>query len=130
MCQLPADNGRPDPGAGQLLPVGAHGSVRDVSRPAIIAAFQQLSLEHRLLIGIDLDDKHGRFPRRMFVMPSYSAMNAHKVDGTRVSRHRAARDDGLEQEGGGHEGDERWSGRGRGAVPRRLPVALATGFMA
>lgn len=56
------------------------GEVDQASRPKILANFNAPNNKHRVLImspgvggeGVDLDDKDGRFPRRMYIIPTFN----------------------------------------------------------
>jgi hypothetical protein len=82
-----------------LLPPGSgilrlEGKVKNRDRARVQADFQAPDLQYRLLVlnfamcaeGIDLDDKHGTFPRVAFVSPTYSTMNLHQF-AWRFKRH-------------------------------------------
>lgn len=63
-------------------PIRMTGSIPKERRNAMLADFQEPSNKYRVLIGnldvlstgIDLDDKEGNFPRRVFVSPNYKTM--------------------------------------------------------
>ena len=63
------------------------GRVAKEARARVIDMFQQPDLERRLLIGnmhvcstgIDLDDKHGAFPRLCIASPNYSTITIHQL---------------------------------------------------
>jgi hypothetical protein len=63
------------------------GSVPSNKRQDILEAFQAPSVSHRILIGntkvlstgIDLDDKHGDYPRICFVSPSYHTIDLYQL---------------------------------------------------
>lgn len=64
-----------------------NGSVSGAKRKMVMDKFQTSSNEHRLLLcniaccnaGIDLDDKDGRFPRKVFVSPTYNTINIYQL---------------------------------------------------
>lgn len=68
-------------------PLVLDGRVPKEARATIIDKFQQPDLDHRLLVGnmhvcstgIDLDDKHGSFPRLCLVSPNYSTLTIHQL---------------------------------------------------
>jgi hypothetical protein len=68
-------------------PLILQGSVPKKKRAEIIAKFQASSTEHRLLIsnlkvastGIDLDDKHGDYPRKCYASPNYIISDLHQL---------------------------------------------------
>ena len=70
-----------------FAPLVLNGQVPKEARAAVIDKFQQPDLERRLLIGnvhvcstgIDLDDKHGTFPRLCLVSPNYSTLTIHQL---------------------------------------------------
>jgi hypothetical protein len=63
------------------------GSVPMQRRAAVLAKFQHSSLTHRFLVGnlgvcstgIDLDDKHGDFPRFVMVSPNYAPISLYQL---------------------------------------------------
>ncbi len=63
------------------------GSVSKDRRPIIFDKFQEPNNKYRVIIaitqtvstGIDLDDKHGGFPRYAFASPSYNIQNIHQL---------------------------------------------------
>jgi hypothetical protein len=68
-------------------PITLEGSMSAKARASTLDKFATASSEHRLLIcnqsvastGIDLDDKHGQFPRLCLVSPSYSSIIAFQL---------------------------------------------------
>lgn len=68
-------------------PLVLDGRVHKEGRANVIDKFQQHDLERRLLIGnmhvcstgINLDDKHGGFPRLCLVSPNYSTLTIHQL---------------------------------------------------
>ena len=68
-------------------PLVLDGRVAKEARARIIAAFQRPDAERRVLVGnvhvcstgIDLDDKHGGFPRLCLVNPNYSTLTIHQL---------------------------------------------------
>ena len=63
------------------------GSCSEVQRGKTMERFQQANDSHRLLIanqsvistGVDLDDKHGGFPRLALVSPNYSTITSYQL---------------------------------------------------
>ena len=63
------------------------GSTTEVARGRVLQQFQVPSCENRLLIcnqtvassGIDLDDKHGAFPRLALVSPNYATITSYQL---------------------------------------------------
>lgn len=63
------------------------GSCSEIQRGKVMDQFQAHTLERRLLIcnqsvastGIDLDDKHGAFPRLALVSPNYSSIMSYQL---------------------------------------------------
>lgn len=70
-------------------PLLMYGQTKSNWRDDIINKFQKPSNEFRLLIsnpkvgglGISLDDRHGDFPRYMFIIPSHDFTNLHQATG-------------------------------------------------
>lgn len=68
-------------------PLILNGTVSDKRRGSIINKFQEPSTTHRLLIGnvsvcstgIDLDDKHGDYPRFALVSPNYHTIHLYQL---------------------------------------------------
>lgn len=68
-------------------PLTLEGSMSAKARATTLEKFAAASVEHRLLVcnqsvastGIDLDDKHGQFPRLCLVSPSYSSIIAFQL---------------------------------------------------
>lgn len=68
-------------------PLVLQGSTTAVERDRVLRRFQDNSTTHRLLIGnvhclstgIDLDDKHGNFPRLALISPNYSIITLHQL---------------------------------------------------
>lgn len=64
-----------------------NGSVSSEGRSRVMALFQTPSTQHRILLanqsvistGIDLDDKHGSYPRICFVSPNQSTITAFQL---------------------------------------------------
>lgn len=64
-------------------PLILDGNTRKSHKNTIITKFNTRSLEHRVLIcnfatingGIDLDDKCGKFPRTMYIIPNYDVIS-------------------------------------------------------
>jgi len=71
----------------EFHPLVLDGRVPKDARALVIDRFQRPDLEQRLLIGnmyvcstgIDLDDKHGAFPRLCIVSPNYSTLTVHQL---------------------------------------------------
>lgn len=71
----------------EFNPLILDGHVPSQHRAGIISKFQHFDSNHRLLIanmqvcstGIDLDDKHGGFPRLCIVSPSYASLTIHQL---------------------------------------------------
>ena len=71
----------------EFSPLVLTGSVPSSARQNIISQFQLPDITHRLLIGnthvlssgIDLDDKHGEFPRTCFVSPNYHTIDMYQI---------------------------------------------------
>ena len=71
----------------EFAPLVLNGQVPKEARATVIDKFQRPDLERRLLIGnvhvcstgIDLDDKHGAFPRLCLVSPNYSTLTIHQL---------------------------------------------------
>lgn len=63
------------------------GSISEAQRGKVLVNFQESDIKHRLLIcnqsvastGIDLDDKHGSFPRLALVSPNYSTITSYQL---------------------------------------------------
>jgi hypothetical protein len=74
-------------GLGEFSPLMIDGSKSIKSRRDILAKFQAASTDHRLLIGnisvistgIDLDDKHGDYPRTCFISPNYNTIHIYQL---------------------------------------------------
>ncbi len=74
-------------GLAEFSPLVLDGRVPKEQRACVIDEFQKPDLERRLLIGnmhvcstgIDLDDKHGAFPRLCIVSPNYSTLTIHQL---------------------------------------------------
>jgi hypothetical protein len=70
-----------------LQPLVLQGSSTVKQRASVLEKFSMPSLEHRILLcnqgvastGIDLDDKHGSFPRICLVSPNYSSITAFQL---------------------------------------------------
>jgi hypothetical protein len=70
-------------------PLVLHGRIHKDKRFATIQKFQEANSKHRLLItnirvsssGIDLDDKNGNFPRKVYVVPNYSIQDLQQFTG-------------------------------------------------
>jgi len=68
-------------------PLVMNGAVAVDSRARVLSSFQAPDGRHRLLLGtvsvcgtgIDLDDKHGGFPRHALVSPNYSAITLYQL---------------------------------------------------
>lgn len=64
-----------------------NGSQNAKTRGKVLELFQKPSSEHRILVcnivvcnsGIDLDDKHGSFPRTVFVSPIYNTITLYQL---------------------------------------------------
>ena len=71
----------------EFAPLVLDGRVPKEARAEVIDKFQRPDLQWRLLIGnvhvcstgIDLDDKHGSFPRLCIVSPNYSTLTIHQL---------------------------------------------------
>ena len=71
----------------EFSPVVLNGKTPAKTRHAITKKFQEPNLECRVIIGnpkvmstgIDLDDKHGQFPRFAYISPSYNINELHQV---------------------------------------------------
>jgi superfamily II DNA or RNA helicase len=71
----------------EFKPLVINGSTSIKRRQTILKQFQEPSTEHRLLIGnvsvistgIDLDDKHGNFPRVCYVSPNYNTIHIYQL---------------------------------------------------
>ncbi len=71
----------------EYAPLILNGKVTPAARHAAIDKFQQPDAQHRLIIanqqvicaGIDLDDKHGGFPRTCICSPNYSSINLYQL---------------------------------------------------
>lgn len=63
------------------------GSMSHEQRYSALRSFQAPSNEYRVMVvnqsvastGIDLDDKHGQFPRTCFVSPNFSTITAYQL---------------------------------------------------
>ena len=74
-------------GLAEYAPLLLVGSTTHSRRKIVLELFQEASVRHRLLIcnqsvastGIDLDDKHGDFPRTCFVSPNYSTITSYQL---------------------------------------------------
>ena len=70
-------------------PLFLNGSMTVQERANVVHLFQQPNTKHRLFIanmqvggvGIDLDDRDGRFPRSMFILPTFHILNMHQATG-------------------------------------------------
>jgi hypothetical protein len=70
-----------------LQPLVLQGSSSVKARGSVLEKFSAPSLDHRVLLcnqgvastGIDLDDKHGSFPRICLVSPNYSSITAFQL---------------------------------------------------
>lgn len=70
-------------------PLFLNGSMNIQDRARVVKLFQEPNTKHRLFIanmqvggvGIDLDDRDGRFPRTMFVLPTFHILNMHQATG-------------------------------------------------
>lgn len=68
-------------------PLVIEGNMNKEERKEVMKKFQKDDDEYRLLIctltssshGIDLDDKTGNFPRKLFISPCFRAMNIHQA---------------------------------------------------
>ena len=68
-------------------PLSLEGSSTTAQREKVLLQFSQPTLEHRVLVcnqsvastGIDLDDKHGDFPRLCLVSPNYSSITSFQL---------------------------------------------------
>lgn len=68
-------------------PLVLNGSTSAKQRRTVITQFQESNRCHRLLLGnvqvcatgIDLDDKHGEFPRMVFVSPNYRTIDLYQL---------------------------------------------------
>jgi hypothetical protein len=69
------------------MPLSLEGSSSVLQREVVLQKFAAPSLENRVLVcnqsvastGIDLDDKHGNFPRLCLVSPNYSSITAFQL---------------------------------------------------
>jgi superfamily II DNA or RNA helicase len=76
-------------GLKEFNPLVINGKTPMDKRPDMIANFQKPDTKYRVLIcnlqilaqGLDLDDKNGNFPRKMFISPSYYVCNLHQATG-------------------------------------------------
>lgn len=74
-------------------PLPMYGRTKPYEREDIIQKFQQFNNNYRLIIsitkvgglGINLDDRDGRFPRYMYILPSYNFIDLHQATG-RIAR--------------------------------------------
>jgi len=68
-------------------PLVLNGSTTVKARTKVISQFQEHNANHRILIanltvcstGIDLDDKHGEYPRVVFVSPMYNTITLYQL---------------------------------------------------
>ena len=73
----------------EYQPLVIQGKTAQLKRTEAVEKFQQTNSLHRIIIcnlqllalGVDLDDKDGRFPRQMIVSPSYHVVNLHQATG-------------------------------------------------
>jgi hypothetical protein len=71
----------------EFRPLVLNGAVSEDARRAVLERFQAPDATHRLLLGnvavcsagIDLDDKHGGFPRLALVSPNYSTIALYQL---------------------------------------------------
>lgn len=71
----------------EYQPLVLNGAVAPKARAKVIAQFQVADSSNRLLlgncsvcsVGIDLDDRHGAFPRLCLVSPNYSTLGLHQL---------------------------------------------------
>jgi len=71
----------------RYAPTLLSGKINTATRSKSINTFQEPNNKSRIIIanlrviccGIDLDDKDGRFPRHVFISPTYSAINIHQL---------------------------------------------------